>query len=115
MQHLLWGLSRTRSFLHGLQEAGANHCSYLWLQRWEWLATAKGPRTDTTCRPIHLKGTTEEGIVTEHQLLVLLHLVTHWPHCYHYQTLQAVPTHLISVTSQDPATRSTLYNNSYVG
>ena len=26
---------------------------------------------DTTCSPIHLKVTTEEGIVTEHELLVL--------------------------------------------
>ena len=40
---------------------------------------------------------------------------THPPCCCHCQTFWAVPTHLISVTSQDPATRSTLYNTSYVG
>ena len=36
------GLSRTRCFLQGLQVAGANLCSYLWLQRWEWPTTTKG-------------------------------------------------------------------------
>ena len=29
--------------------------------------------TKITCSPIHLKGTTEEGIVTEHHVLVLSH------------------------------------------
>ena len=43
VQHLLWELSRKRCFLHGLQEVGANHHSYLWLQRWEWPATTRGP------------------------------------------------------------------------
>ena len=52
---------------------GANHQSYLWLQRWEWPATTGGPWTDTTCSPIHLKGTTEEGIVTKRLLLVFSH------------------------------------------
>ena len=28
VHHLLWGLSRTRYFYHGLQVAGASHCSY---------------------------------------------------------------------------------------
>ena len=51
----------------------------IWLQRWEWLATAKGPRTDTTCRPIHLKGTTEEGMLTKHHPLVLSHP---WEHTH---------------------------------
>ena len=40
----------------------------------------------------------------------LVPLGTHPPCCRHYQTFWAVPTHLISVTSQDPATRSTLYS-----
>ena len=61
----------------------------------------------------HLKGTTEEGIVTEHHLLVLSRP---WklPLLLPCQTFQAVPTCLISVTSQDPATRSSLYSASYV-
>ena len=42
-------------------------------------------------------------------------LGTHPPCCCHCQKFRAVPTCLISVTSQDPATRSTLYNTSYVG
>ena len=77
MKHLLWGLSRMKYFWHGLQEVGAIHCGYLWLQRWDWLATTMHPWTDTTCGPIHLKGTTQEGIVTEHHLLLLLHPQEH--------------------------------------
>ena len=73
MQHLLWRLIRMRCFLNGLQEVGVEHHSYLWLQRWEWLTNTRGPCTDTTCGPIHLKGTTEEGTMTEHHLLVLSH------------------------------------------
>ena len=60
----------------------------------------------------HLKDTTENGIVTENHLLLLSHA---WEHTYHCQMLRAVPMHLISVTSQDPATRSSLCNTSYVG
>ena len=41
-------------------------------------------------------------------------LGTHPPCCCRCQMLWAVPTCLISVTSQDPATRSSLHSTSYV-
>ena len=40
---------------------------------------------------------------------------THPPCCCHCQMFWAVPTCLISVISQDPSTRSTLYSTSHVG
>ena len=114
VQHILWGLSRMRCFFHGLHVVGVNHCSYFWLHRWELPVTTKGPRTGTTCSPSHLKGTTKEGTVTKCHLLVLFHPQEHLPWCCHYQMFQALATRLISVTSQDPATRPTVYSNSYV-
>ena len=77
MQHLLWGLSRTRCFLHGLQEAGANHCSYLWLQRWECPAPLAVHEQTPLSAPFTSRVPQEEGTVTEHHLLVLSYL---WEH-----------------------------------
>ena len=45
----------------------------------------------------------------------LVPLRTHPPCCCHYKTFWEIPTCLISVTSQDPETRGSLYNTSYVG
>ena len=43
-----------------IREVGVAHCHWRYLNK-------------ITCSPIHLKGTTKKGIVTEHHLLVLLH------------------------------------------
>ena len=60
--------------------------------------------------------TTEEGIATEHHLLLLSIPWEHTcPACCHCQMLWAMPTHSITVTSQDPATRSRLCSTSCVG
>ena len=53
--------------------------------------------------------------MTEHHLVVLLH---HWEHTSPVLSLLNaldIPTCLISVTSQDPATRSSMCSTSYVG
>ena len=79
MQHLLQGLSKTRCFWHGLWEVGTNHRSYLWLQRWERLATTWVHEQTPLAAPFISRATTEEGIATEHHLLVLLYP---WEHTH---------------------------------
>ena len=43
------------------------------IQEWVWPTAIGDIWIKITYSPIHLKGTTEEGTVTKHHLLVLLH------------------------------------------
>lgn len=108
-QHLLRGLSGTGCLLHGLQVTGANCCGCLSPQSWAW-PTAIGNYLNKN----HLQSHSPKGHHRSGHCDRTPPLGTHQPCCCHCQTFRAVPTCLISVTSQDTATRSTLYNNSYV-
>ena len=72
MQHPLLGLSGAGGFFHGTQVAGANHRSYLRLQRWMWPTTTRSCEQAPLVAPITSEGTTEEGILIEQHLLLLL-------------------------------------------
>lgn len=86
-----------------IPEVGMVHCHWRYLRKKSLAAHShKGHR-----RGGHCDQTSHVGALPA--------LGTHPPCCCHCQTFRAVPTRLISVTSQDLAIRSTLYNTSYVG
>ena len=72
MQHCLCGLSGKGCCLCGLQVAGANHHSYLSSRGGHGLLPLGVHEQAPLQHTNHLKGTTEEGIVTKHHLLLLL-------------------------------------------
>ena len=113
MQHLLHGLSGKVRFLHGLQVAGENCCSYSLIPEvgvahchWRYL-------NKNHLQPHSPKGHHRGGHCDlTPSVGALVPPGTHPPCCYHCQTFQAVPTRLVSVTSQDPAARSSRYSTS---
>ena len=79
-------------------------------------ATTTGTWTKITCSPSHLRGHHREGHCDgTPPVVALTPLGAHPPCCCHCQTLWAVPRCLITVPSQEPATRSSLCSTSCGG
>ena len=95
-------------FLHDLQAVGTNHSSHLRNQRGAWPATTRGLWTGSTCSPSHLRCWQKRGHCNQAPLMFSFT----WEH-----TLPAAANAkcLITVTSQDPATRSSLCSTSCIG
>ena len=101
------GLSTIWHLLCNLQVAGINHSSHLRNQRGAWPTTTRGLLTGSTCSPSHLRGQQKKRALQATNTCCFSRspgnpptLLLPLP-----KALGSTPTHLITVTSQDPATR----------
>ena len=107
MQHLLSGLSGMGCFLYGLKVAARGTTKIISHSRGGRGPPPLGiPEQEPLAAPTTSEGTTEEDIMTEHHWLLLSLSWEHTSPVAACQKLWAVPRCLITVSSQEPTTRS---------